>query len=367
MGSHSDWVLVVDDEAVFREVLVAQLGHLGITARHTADGQEALALAGGDNSPAILILDIEMPGCSGLELLQQVRHINEDLQVVMVSGYQDFDTVREALRSGAYDYLPKPFDIDDLSNTMHRALERRHLIYENRDYQEHLEHMVRMQTEEIRRTTDIALLTLAKLAESRDSATGIHLERMAAYSRILAQSLKDGPYSHLVDELFVNWLFKSSPLHDIGKVGIPDAILRKPGPLTSEETLLMHTHTQIGGDTLRSVLQRYSGRTFLNMAMEIAYSHHEHWDGGGYPAGIAGEDIPLAARIVALADAYDAITSARPYKPAYSHGQAVRRISADRGKHFDPVVVDCFLSHQAAFADVQRLMKQDHSLGPRQT
>jgi putative two-component system response regulator len=151
----------------------------------------------------------------------------------------------------------------------------------------------------------------------------------------------------------VDQIYKSSPLHDIGKVGIPDAILRKPGPLTPEEMAVMRTHTEIGGDTLRSVIEQYTGHSFLRMGMEIAYHHHEHWDGSGYPRGLTDGQIPLAARIVALADAYDTITSCRPYKSAFDHEEAVRRIAKDRGAHFDPVLVDVFLRCHRDFAEIR--------------
>ena len=353
-----DFVLVVDDELAVRELLHSQLGFLGFAARTTEDPAAALAIASSDEPPALVLLDIEIPGSSGVDLLRQIKAIDENIQVVMISGLHDLETVRKCLRSGAYDYLAKPFELEDLHATADRALERRRLMRQNRAYQENLERMVEEQTEEIRQTRDIALLTLARLAESRDSETGQHLERMAEYSRILAEALRDSPYRGEVDDEFAEWLWKSSPLHDIGKVGIPDAILRKPGPLTEEEWAIMRTHTTVGGDTLRSVLEQYSGPTFLTMAMEIAYSHHERWDGGGYPHGRSSTDIPLPARIVTVADAYDAITSQRPYKKAYSHQEAVRRITVDRGLHFDPVLVDAFLRRQNEFEAVQRRLKE---------
>ena len=202
-------------------------------------------------------------------------------------------------------------------------------------------------TEEIQQTRDIALITLARLAESRDTETGQHLERIAEYSRVLGEALRSSPHGNRIDEQFIEHLFKSSPLHDIGKVGIPDAILRKPGRLSEAEYAIMRTHTTIGGDTLRSVMDQFESHAFLGMAMEIIYAHHEKWDGSGYPKGLAGEMIPLSARIVALADAYDAITSKRSYKEGYAHEEAVRRIGKDRGTHFDPLVVDAFLACQA--------------------
>ena len=362
--SVEDFVLVVDDEPSVRDLLKTQLTFLGHSARTTGDAEETLRIAGGGEPPALVLLDIEMPGTSGLQLLRSLREIDQDIQVVMISGLHDFDTVRQCVHDGAYDYLAKPFELDDLRNTARRALEHRRLVLKNRQYQEHLEAMVEARTEEVRSTRDIALLTLAKLAESRDSETGLHLERMAEYSRILAEGLRDhGPPSHQVDDEFIEWLHKSSPLHDIGKVGIPDAILCKPGPLTNAELKIMRTHTTVGGDTLRSVLDRYRGQTFLTMAMDIAYSHHERWDGDGYPLGISGLDIPLPARIVTLADAYDAITSLRPYKEPFSHEEAVRRIKLDRERHFDPVVVDVFLDSQWEFIEVKRQL--DENAEPR--
>ncbi len=367
-----EYVLVVDDEPPVRDLLKTQLGFLEFSVRATGDAKETLEIARSSNPPALVLLDIEMPGTSGVELLRDIKQVDDKIQVVMVSGLHDLDTVRRCLRDGAYDYLAKPFELEDLHNTAERALERRRLIRQNRDYQEQLEAAneqlgaanelleatVEARTKEARSTRDAALMTLAELAETRDSDTGMHLERMAEYSKLLAEGLRDdSPYSDRIDDQFVKELYKSSPLHDIGKVGIPDAILRKPGPLTDQEFVKMREHTTIGGDTLRAVLDRYRGQTtFLTMAMDIAYSHHERWDGGGYPLGLSGTDIPLAARIVTLADAYDAITSRRPYKEPFSHEEAVRRIKVDRGKHFDPVIVDVFLDCQYEFPGVEQLL-----------
>ncbi len=362
-----DFILVVDDEPSVRDLLKTQLGFLEFTVRTTGKADETLDIARSAQPPALVLLDIEMPGTSGVELLREIKHVDEDVQVVMVSGLHDLDTVRRCLRDGAYDYLAKPFELEDLHNTADRALERRRLVRQNREYQEQLESAneqleaeVEARTKEARSTRDAALMTLARLAETRDSDTGMHLERMAEYSRILAEGLRDdSSYGDRVDDQFVKELYKSSPLHDIGKVGIPDAILRKPGPLTDEEFEQMREHTTIGGDTLRTVLDRYRGQTtFLTMAMDIAYSHHERWDGDGYPIGLSGTDIPLAARIVTLADAYDAITSRRPYKEPFSHEEAVRRIRVDRELHFDPEIVDTFLDCQYEFPGVQQLLEE---------
>ena len=347
-------IVIVDDEPGVRRLLRAHLSCLPYEALEARDAAEAMAFLAEAPRPALVLSDIEMPGLSGVELLKRIKGLDSNIQVVMVTGQQDLETVRQCLREGAYDYLVKPFDPDDLLNTVERALERARLIRQNEEYQLNLERMVLEQTVEIRQTRDIALITLARLAESRDHATGQHLERMAAYSRRLAEQLADGVYSGSIGTGFVEHLYKSSPLHDIGKVGIPDSILLKPGPLTAEEREIMRRHPEIGGETLRSVVEQFRGNTFLTMGMEIAYSHHERWDGRGYPFGLSGDEIPLAARIVAVADAYDAITSRRPYKGAFGHDEAIRRITVDRGRHFDPVLVDGFLACHPDFDSIRQ-------------
>jgi response regulator RpfG family c-di-GMP phosphodiesterase len=221
---------------------------------------------------------------------------------------------------------------------------------ELRRLNENLEQLVLERTVELREARDVAIFTLAKLAELRDGTTGRHLERIAAYSQILAAALHARGAEGVGPE-FVEQIYRSSPLHDIGKVAIPDAILRKPTGLSAEEERLMRLHTTIGGDVLSTVIERHGGRSLLHMAMEIAYSHHERWDGNGYPRGLAGGEIPLPARIVAVVDAYDAIISPRPYKPPLTHQEAVRRIAEERGSHFDPVLVDAFL---AVAPDIER-------------
>jgi putative two-component system response regulator len=353
-SSRSGYILVVDDEEQIRDLMTRHLTGSGHRCRTAASAEEALEIAASRPNPALVLTDIRMPGAGGVELLHRLKQMDDKVQVVMVSSHQDLDTVRQCLREGAYDYLLKPFEWEILSNTVSRALERHRLLHENDRYRENLERLVLDQTEEIRQTRDIALITLAKLAESRDSTTGSHLDRIAAYSRRLAEQLRSEAYAGRMTRAFVEQLEKSSPLHDIGKVGIPDSILCKPGPLTSEEFRAMQTHTTIGGDTLLSVLERFENHSFLLMAMEIAYSHHERWDGHGYPRGRAGEDIPLAARIVALVDSYDTLTSDRPYKHAVSHAEAVQRIVVDRGRHFEPAIVDAFMACHADFESIRR-------------
>ena len=356
-------ILVVDDDDAIRELLVSQVRHMGYECAGASSALDGLTIASTPPYPGLVLSDVEMPGLSGVELLRQVHDLDENIQIVMVTANDDMNTVRQCIKAGAYDYLTKPYDLQDLSETIRRALERRRLKLEVEDYQRDLERKVRAKTREVLETRDIALLAVAKLAECRDDSTGFHLDRMQWYSRILAEELAaEGPYSQVTTPEFVDHLFKSSPLHDIGKVAIPDAILLKQGKLDEEEWEVMKTHTDRGGDTLREVIEshrspRGQGARFLRMAMEIAYDHHERWDGHGYPAGKSRESIPLGARIVALADAYDAITSDRPYKRELNHQTAYDRIEADSGTHFDPVVVDAFRRCHKKFELIQKQMK----------
>ena len=204
-------------------------------------------------------------------------------------------------------------------------------------------------------TRDVAIFAMARLAESRDPETGAHLERVQAYCRTLAVQLKHtNTFAGMIDDEFIDLLHSTSPLHDIGKVGIPDHVLLKPGRLTPAEFTIMRTHTTLGADTLEAAVQRFPGAKFLRMARNIAATHHERYDGSGYPKGLAGDDIPLSGRIVALADVYDALTSRRVYKDAFGHEQARAIIVGDSGRHFDPRIVAAFLSVQAAFGAVSQ-------------
>ncbi|MCI0420305.1 MAG: response regulator [Acidobacteria bacterium] len=206
---------------------------------------------------------------------------------------------------------------------------------------------------EVQSAQDAAIIGFAKLAECRNPETGVHLERMREYCRVLAEHMAQlPPYRTQVDERYIDALYKSSPLHDVGKVGIPDSILLKPGKLTHEEYEIMKTHTIIGGDALKAAESKLPGRSFLTLGKEIAYHHHEKFDGSGYPFGLSGESIPLCARIVAFADAYDALTSKRVYKDMVSPDESKRRLLTDRGKHFDPEVVDAFLTREADFLKI---------------
>ena len=217
-------------------------------------------------------------------------------------------------------------------------------------YNKHLEDMVSDKVKEITESQVATIFALVKLAESRDDDTGAHIERTAGFCRLLAQKAQASPkYESQIDENFITTIFRASPLHDIGKVGISDTILLKPGKLTAEEFEIMKTHVEIGYQTLRSVEKRYVSNAFIQMGLDITRYHHEKWNGTGYLAALKGEDIPLSARIMALSDVYDALRSKRVYKPAYSHKASVEIISEGRGEHFDPDLTDLFLRNEDEF------------------
>ncbi|MFA5636595.1 MAG: HD domain-containing phosphohydrolase [Anaerovoracaceae bacterium] len=221
---------------------------------------------------------------------------------------------------------------------------------ELKKYNEQLEELVDAKVREISDSQIATIYALVKLAESRDDDTGAHIERTAQLCRLFAEKLRVLPeFSKAIDDEYVTNIYRSSPLHDIGKVGIPDAILQKPGKLTPEEFAIMKTHANLGAKTLEEVVNRYRGNTFLKMGLEIAKGHHEKWDGSGYPGGLSGPDIPLSARIMALVDVYDALRSKRVYKKAFSHEKSVAIIEEGKGSHFDPVLVDIFMQNQKEF------------------
>ncbi|MEN8211618.1 MAG: HD domain-containing phosphohydrolase [Thermodesulfobacteriota bacterium] len=314
-------ILVVDDKLTSRktlEIYAKRLEHEVITAN---DGQEAWDIWNTER-PRIVVTDWVMPNMNGLELCTAIRkHEDEDYTyIVMVTAQDEMEQVILGMKAGADDYITKPVNREEFYFRL-KAGER----------------VLNLQDK------DIVIFSLAKLAESRDPDTGAHLERIRYFSKTLAETLSKS--SNAPSELnarYIENIFLTSPLHDIGKVGIPDHILLKPGRLTGKEFDIIQNHSLIGYQTLHDALQKSPKAEYLRMSAEIALSHHEKYDGSGYPNGLKGDDIPLSARIVALADVYDALTSRRVYKNAMSNDIAYTIIQKDSGTHFDPLVVKAF-------------------------
>lgn len=324
-------VLVADDNDVSLEMLRAVLTDAGYEVTTARDGAEALEIIR-SNAIRLVVSDWEMPRLNGEGLCRAIRReeMHGYVYVILLTAHNDPAERVAGLSAGADDFVAKPFDSPELLARLRSG-----------------ERVLAMETR------DIAIFAMAKLAESRDPETGAHLERVRSYSRLLAQKLKEaGEFGGQIDDHFVRLIYETSPLHDIGKVGIPDSVLLKAGRLSDGEFEIMKTHTTVGAQTLGAALSMFPGVEFLQMARDIAASHHERFDGHGYPDRLAGNNIPLAARIVAVADVYDALTSKRVYKEAWKHDIAKATMVADSGKHFDPRVIQAFLGAEAAILRV---------------
>jgi putative two-component system response regulator len=326
-------VLIVDDDPLMLRLVqkvVVRLGHQVTTA---TNGHEALRLMR-QGSYRLLLSDWEMPQMNGLELCRRVRerYCSNYVYIIMLTGRSGTQNIIDGLNAGADEFISKPVSPEELSVRIRTG--ERILTLESRE---------------------VTILSLAKLAESHDQETGAHVDRMREYCRVLAEHLsQQEKFCEEVDGDFVHLIYLTSPLHDIGKVGIPDRILLKAGPLTAEEFEIMKQHAVTGGMTLDAAIYAHPEAKFLCMARDIARSHHEQFDGSGYPHGLAGEAIPLCGRIVALADVYDALTTRRVYKPPVSHRNARHIILAGRGTQFDPDIVQAFLANEDRFVDIHR-------------
>jgi putative two-component system response regulator len=330
-------ILIVEDDCVSASFLSNSLTCFGYDVTVAENGEEAYSLLR-SGEYRIVLSDWEMPGMNGDELCRKIRarEWNGYVYIMLVTFFDGVDRVVEGLQAGADDFLSKPYHPDELRVRLRTA--ERILSLETRD---------------------VLLFALAKLAESRDNDTGLHLERIREYCRILAQELSGWKeFADQIDGEYVHLLYLTSPLHDIGKVGIPDSVLLKPGPLTPDEFEIMKRHTLIGGETLEAVTRAHPEARYLAMARDIAYTHHEQFDGTGYPFGLAAKEIPLCGRITALADVYDALTSRRIYKPRFSHEVARESILEGSGTHFDPDIVEAFLRREDEIVRIARALNE---------
>ena len=362
-------ILVVDDTPANLSLMTGLLRD-EYKVKAAIDGEKALRIAQAQPGPDLILLDIMMPGMDGYEVCRQLKAdpATRDIPVIFLTAKSGVEDEKMGLDLGAVDYITKP-----ISPPIVMARVRNHLILKAsadflRDKADFLEREVSKRTAEVVAIQEVTIHAMASLAETRDSDTGNHIRRTQHYVRALALKLREQPrFAGLLDDRYVSMLFKSAPLHDIGKVGIPDRILLKPGKLTPEEFELMKTHTTLGRDAIQAA-ERQLGMSvdFLKLAKEIAYSHQEKWDGSGYPEGLKGEAIPVSARLMALADVYDALISRRVYKEGMSHEQALAFISEGRGKHFDPDMVDAFLLIHPEFrAIAQRFIDTDADLAAK--
>lgn len=331
-----DRILVVDDEEPIREIVASMLGTAGYVCKEAGSGMEALAILTSGEEFELMLSDLMMADLDGIGLLERTKERYPDMPVVMVTAVHDISVALAAIRNGAYDYLLKPFEREQLLNTVSRALENRRLKVDNRNYQTNLESLVKARTDQLQaaianleRSYDITLEALGDALDLKDAETEGHSKRVTAFTIAIAKNMG------LAREQ-IAIIARGAFLHDFGKMAIPDAILRKPGKLTKEEMDIMKEHAYLGYQMLKKI-------PFLAEASEIVYTHQEKWDGTGYPRHLKGEQIPLGARIFSVADTLDAITSDRPYRPAQSLAAAREEIKQWSGKQFDPEVVKVFL------------------------
>jgi len=356
-------ILIVDDDEINRNILhdrMIAMGHIPIEAEN---GQSALSMIK-QQKPDLILLDLMMPVMDGFETLHHLKS-NQDyknIPVLLISAKNDQDSIVKGIEYGADDYVTKPYKPAILQARVTESLKRKHLqdkeilyLEQIKTLNKDLKKRVDEQVEKIMKGHDAMTFAICQMVESRDEETGMHLERIREYSKALALQLQKYPkYKDTINDAYIDILYKASPLHDIGKVGVPDDILKKPAKLTPEEYEVMKTHAKIGEESLYRVYQKCPSNPILYMGSQIAGKHHEKWNGTGYPCGLKGDDIPLAAKIISLADVYDALTTVRPYKEAFTHDTAKEIILEGNGKHFDPDIVKAFLEIENTFISIHK-------------
>ena len=355
-------ILIVDDTPDNITLLSALLKDR-YRLKIATNGMKALQIAAAAPRPDLILLDIMMPELDGYETCRRLKadRATADIPVIFLTAKIRPEDEEMGLSLGAADYIAKPISPAIVRSRVATQISLKQVRECLQDQNRHLEHLVAERTQELVRMQDATILAMALLAETRDNETGNHIRRTQHYVAALARQLSAHP--RFCDELSaenIDLLFKSAPLHDIGKVGVPDRILLKPGKLDADEFEIMKLHTVYGRDAIIS-LEKYLGASneFLRFAREITYSHQEKWDGSGYPQGLKGDAIPISARLMAVADVYDALISRRIYKPPFSHEKAVGIMREGRGTHFDPDVLDAFLEIQDAFRDIAKQFSDD--------
>jgi len=357
-------ILIVDDEPINIKLLVEAL-KLDYDIRVATSGKQALSqLDKSYQEIDLILLDVNMPEMSGIEVLEQIKSNSTwtEIPVIFVTALDQECDEAEGLQKGAVDYITKPFSTPIVKARIKTQLILRQAKKDLSTQNETLEKKVKERTEEISNTQEVIISALTNLALKRDKETGNHIIRTQEYVRILAKLIRDLPeYRDELDDTSIDSMYRTAPLHDVGKVGIPDNVLLKPGKLTDEEWIIMRTHPTVGGDALRIACNNAKGSSsnFLKYAQEIAYSHHEKWDGSGYPEGLSKNDIPVSARLMAVADVYDALMSKRCYKDAMTHEQTRSIMAEGRGLHFDPLMLDIFLDNEHLFLEIADKYKDE--------
>lgn len=350
-------ILVVDDTPDNLTLMSSLLKDL-YKVKVASNGEKALRIAQSAAPPDLILLDVMMPGMDGYEVCAQLKAnaATREIPVIFLTARTEVDDEKHGLELGAVDYIIKP-----ISPPIVLARVRTHLSLKAasdflRDKNHFLEQEVEKRTLEVRAVQQVALQALASLAETRDNDTGNHIRRTQHYVKLLALKLKAHPrFREFLTDANIDMLFRSSPLHDVGKVGIPDRILFKPDVLNHDEFEIMKTHARIGWNAISNAEKALGvSVVFLRIIKEIALSHHEKWDGSGYPEGLSGEAIPISARLMAVADVYDAMISQRVYRPALAHEKVAETIINGRGTHFDPDIVDAFIELQDEFQEISR-------------
>lgn len=352
-------ILVVDDEDRNRRLMEALLVPLGYEVLLAADGEEALRKVQ-ETPPDVILLDVMMPGISGFDVAKQLKENEETriIPIVMVTSLQDVENRIKAIEAGADDFLSKPVDKTELQARVHSLVQVKAYNDHMRDYQKELEAEVAKRTEELRqafekiKTASLdTIYRLSRASEYKDEDTGAHIKRMSNYSAAVARQMG-------LSKDTVETILYAAPMHDVGKIGIPDKILLKPGKLDPEEWEIMKQHAVIGGSILSG-----SDSGFMKLAEVIALTHHEKWDGSGYPRSLVGKATPLAGRIAAIADVFDALISRRPYKEPFPLDKSFAIIREGRGRHFDPEVVDAFFAVEKEILSIRETFKdQEPSL-----
>jgi len=355
-------VLIVDDSSVNLHVL-SDLLRPKYRVLAALSGEAGLRVAGALPKPDLILLDVMMPGMDGYTVLARLRENTEtrDIPVVFLTALAGAEDEERGLQLGAADYIAKPIKPAVVLARVNTQLEAKQARDWLKDKNSLLEAEVSKRMAENDLTQRLSIRALAHLAEIRDQETGNHILRTQGYVQYLANALCRNPrFSASLDARSIDLLGRSAPLHDIGKVGIPDSILRKPGKLSPQEWEVMKTHAKLGRDAIEKAEQDIEKPlAFLSLAKEIAHWHHEKWDGSGYPDGLAGDDIPVSARLMAVADVFDALVSVRVYKPALPYEEARAIIAQGRGKHFDPDMVDAFLADFESYVAISERYRDD--------